>query len=191
MMIVSALSSSSTFVGTCWFFVWQAGDFILSRSHLGDLLTALHLSKVALRRIKFNYFWALVYNTIGIPVAAGAFFPVFQVSLPPALAGAAMALSSVSVVLSSLALNLYSPPSAVKATLDQSLHAERASTEEVYCDCPVSSIQFHEAKAASFRLRAAKPVLSVGPGCGCNAGNCRCGTGCQCSSRAFQISREV
>lgn len=169
----------------------EAGDFILSRSHLGDLLTALHLSRVALRRIKFNYFWALIYNTIGIPIAAGALFPVLKISLPPELAAAAMALSSVSVVLSSLALNLYSPPSAVKDSLDQSLHLPRPSTEETYCDCPVSSIQFQEAKAHMFRLRASKPSIAVGSGCGCNAGNCRCGGGCQCNSRAFLISREV
>ncbi|CAN0199681.1 unnamed protein product, partial [Discosporangium mesarthrocarpum] len=77
---------------------------------LRDIVVALDLCRVILHRVKINYAWALAYNTLGLPIAAGALFPALRVTLPPELAGAAMALSSVSVVLSSLALRLYRPP---------------------------------------------------------------------------------
>lgn len=60
--------------------------------------------------MRMNLFWALVYNCIGIPVAGGVLLPVFGMALPPEFAGLAMALSSVSVVLSSLALKYYKRP---------------------------------------------------------------------------------
>ncbi|CAN0387043.1 unnamed protein product, partial [Laminaria digitata] len=83
---------------------------------LWGVLASLDLCRTIVNRIRLNYFWALpvsgprVYNTVGLPVAAGVLFPVLKVTLPPALAGGAMALSSISVLLSSLALRLYRPP---------------------------------------------------------------------------------
>merc|ERR1712232_345054 len=62
------------------------------------------------RRIQLNFLWALGFNCLGIPVAAGAFFPLLRVALPPEVAGLAMALSSVCVVSSSLMLRRYRPP---------------------------------------------------------------------------------
>ncbi len=61
-------------------------------------------------RIRINFFWAICYNVIGMPLAAGIFFPSFHLLVPPMFAGAAMALSSVSVVCSSLLLRCYHPP---------------------------------------------------------------------------------
>ena len=66
--------------------------------------TAIALSRRTMRTMKENLFWAFVYNVIGIPVAAGALYPLFGVLLSPILASAAMALSSVSVVTNSLRL---------------------------------------------------------------------------------------
>lgn len=89
----------------------EAADMVLVREgHVQEVVTALHLSRVLFRRIQLNLVFSLIYNCLGIPVAAGVFYPVLQVRLPPTLAAVAMALSSLSVVASSLALRLYRPP---------------------------------------------------------------------------------
>jgi len=82
----------------------DAGQVTLVRGDLRGVATAIRLSRATLRTIRQNLFWALVYNVIGIPVAAGVLFPVFGWRLSPALAAAAMAFSSVSVVSNSLRL---------------------------------------------------------------------------------------
>lgn len=89
----------------------NTSDFILlNQQHpLSTLLTLFDLSKVVFRRVKFNFAWALVYNMIGVPIAAGVIYPYNNSRLDPVWASAAMAASSVSVVLSSLALNWYRP----------------------------------------------------------------------------------
>ncbi|XP_039143443.1 copper-transporting ATPase HMA5-like isoform X1 [Dioscorea cayenensis subsp. rotundata] len=88
----------------------EAADIVLMKSNLEDVITAIDLSRKTFTRIRWNYIWALGYNIIGIPIAAGVFFPMTQVRLPPWLAGAAMAASSVSVVLCSLSLKNYKRP---------------------------------------------------------------------------------
>lgn len=82
----------------------EAGGIVLMTSNLTGVLRALDLSKQTFTRIKLNLFWALIYNLIGIPVAAGL-FSFIGVSLSPELAALAMAFSSFSVLLSSLMLN--------------------------------------------------------------------------------------
>ena len=88
-----------------------SSDFILLSKHrpLEALVTLLDLSKVVFNRVKFNFCWALVYNIVGIPIAAGVIYPYHQSRLSPVWASAAMAASSVSVVMSSLALKLWRP----------------------------------------------------------------------------------
>ncbi|GAA5870744.1 hypothetical protein JCM1840_006791 [Sporobolomyces johnsonii] len=87
----------------------SAANFVLLNSSLNSLLTLLTLSRKVKRRILFNFAWACAFNLCAIPIAAGVFYPV-GVRLPPVYSALAMALSSVSVVLSSLALRLYRPP---------------------------------------------------------------------------------
>ncbi|MGX6427549.1 copper-translocating P-type ATPase [Levilactobacillus yonginensis] len=82
----------------------ESGGIVLVKNDLMDVVRALELSKKTFSRIKLNLFWAFIYNTLGIPVAAGL-FAVFGLSLSPELAGLGMALSSLSVVASSLLLN--------------------------------------------------------------------------------------
>jgi Cu+-exporting ATPase len=82
----------------------EAGDLVLMREDLHGVADAVRLSRKTLRTMKENLFWAFVYNTVGIPVAAGVLYPGFGILLSPILASAAMAFSSVSVVGNSLRL---------------------------------------------------------------------------------------
>jgi Cu+-exporting ATPase len=82
----------------------EAGDVTLMHSDLTGVAAAIALSRGTMRVIRQNLFWAFVYNVIGIPLAAGALYPVFGLLLSPVLASAAMALSSFSVVMNSLRL---------------------------------------------------------------------------------------
>jgi len=82
----------------------EAGDVVLMRGDLRGVPRAIRLSRRTLTTMKQNLFWAFVYNTLGIPIAAGVLYPAFGILLSPVLAGAAMAFSSVSVVTNSLRL---------------------------------------------------------------------------------------
>ncbi|KAI9883230.1 MAG: hypothetical protein M1823_005006 [Watsoniomyces obsoletus] len=86
----------------------SSAKFVLLHSDLQSLLTLLDLSRVVLRRVVFNFFWALIYNMVAVPVAAGVLYPIRSrgehIRLDPVWASLAMALSSISVVCSSLLL---------------------------------------------------------------------------------------
>ena len=86
----------------------SAAEFVLIKSDLTTLLTLITLSRTVFRRVKFNFGWALVYNLIALPIAAGVLYPIISngqhVRLDPVWASLAMALSSVSVICSSLLL---------------------------------------------------------------------------------------
>jgi Cu+-exporting ATPase len=82
----------------------EASDITLIKGSLSGVVSAVKLSRKTVRTIKQNLFWAFIYNTIGIPIAAGILYPVFGILLSPIVASAAMAFSSVSVVSNSLRL---------------------------------------------------------------------------------------
>lgn len=85
----------------------EAGDVTLMRSDLSGVAEAIALSRSTMRIMRQNLFWAFLYNIIGIPLAAGALYPVFGLLLSPVIASAAMALSSGSVVANSLRLHRF------------------------------------------------------------------------------------
>ena len=88
----------------------DAADVVLMADDIAGVVTAVALARSALTRIYWNLSLSMVYNILAVPIAGGALFPLLHTVLPPETAALAMAMSSVSVVASSLALNLFSPP---------------------------------------------------------------------------------
>ena len=84
----------------------ESADIILVKNSLNDVSKAIILSRLTLRNIKENLFWAFIYNIIGIPLAAGLYYPIWGIKLNPMFGAAAMSLSSFCVVINALRLNL-------------------------------------------------------------------------------------
>ena len=115
----------------------DSADVVLVKSSLLDIVKLIQLSRATMRNIKENLFWALIYNTIGIPLAAGVFFSLLGWRLNPMYGAAAMCFSSVCVVLNALRLRTFRPKlkySAEKAacgrSVDGNLECGLCGTEE-------------------------------------------------------------
>ncbi|MFA9422613.1 MAG: heavy metal translocating P-type ATPase [Sedimentibacter sp.] len=87
----------------------ESADIVLIRSDLLDAVTAVQLSKATIRNVKQNLFWAFIYNTVGIPLAAGVFYSILGWKLNPMFAAGSMSLSSISVVSNALRLKFFKP----------------------------------------------------------------------------------
>lgn len=96
-------------IGTGTDIAMEASDVTLIRGDLRAVVTAVELSRRTLRTIRLNLFWAFCYNVVGIPIAAGLLYPFTGILLSPVIASAAMAWSSLSVVLNSLTLRRFQP----------------------------------------------------------------------------------
>jgi len=82
----------------------ESAGITLVKGDLDGIVKVIHLSRAVMRNIRQNLFFAFIYNTLGIPIAAGALYPFFGLLLSPIIAGAAMSLSSVSVIANALRL---------------------------------------------------------------------------------------
>jgi len=98
-------------IGTGTDIAIAASDITLISGDLTDIVTAIQLSQATIANIRQNLFFAFIYNVAGIPIAAGILYPIFGWLLNPMIAGAAMAFSSVSVVLNALRLRHFQPTS--------------------------------------------------------------------------------
>ncbi len=87
----------------------ETGDVILIKDDLRDVIVALQVARATMNKVKQNLFWAFVYNSLGIPVAAGLFYPIVSLIISPELAGLMMAVSSVTVTLNTLLLRGFRP----------------------------------------------------------------------------------
>ena len=106
----------------------DAADVVLMKSRLTDVAAAIRLSRATLKNIHENLFWAFFYNTIGIPLAAGLFIPLFQWELNPMFGAAAMSLSSFCVVTNALRLNFFQ---VYRTDKDRPLH--KVKKQDVSC----------------------------------------------------------
>ena len=105
----------------------ESADVILTQSSIADAVNALHLSRATMRNIKQNLFWAFFYNCIGIPIAAGALYPAFGLSLSPMLGALAMSFSSFFVVTNALRLRLFKPAMARTSQISQTTETKETS----------------------------------------------------------------
>jgi Cu+-exporting ATPase len=109
----------------------ESAGVVLSGSSLTDALAALELGRATRRNIKQNLLWALLYNAICIPVAAGAFYPAFGLLLTPMIASAAMSCSSVLVVLNALRLSRFVPACLKRGEKKKAIPARVAREKEI------------------------------------------------------------
>jgi hypothetical protein len=187
----------------------ESASVVLINSNLTDVITAIHLSKSIYNRIRLNFVWAFGYNVLAIPLAAGAFYPLINMVIPPYIAGLAMICSSLTVLSSSLLLNRYQPP---KFDKEYQRFGDEVALSKVHmttsgqkvtiqcegmrngkpCCCPPDAcycdncLQHQRPETDSSTDTSQEDVMfypgchtSWGKACNCKDG-CRCGPSCKC-----------
>jgi len=119
----------------------EAANIVLIKNSLLDVITAIDLSTKTFQRIKLNYLWAMLYNIISIPLAAGLLYPFAKIQVPPLIAGVCMAFSSLSVLLSSLLLKRYQKPAVTRQFLSDVSVTLDEESEKLKDEWPLLSLQ--------------------------------------------------
>ena len=138
----------------------DAADVVLMKSRLSDVPAAIRMSRVTLRNIHENLFWAFFYNIIGIPLAAGVWYPLFRWKLNPMFGAAAMSLSSFCVVSNALRLNLFKMYDASK---DKKLKAKKEKKRSKKEDKTMKKIMHIEGMMCGHCEEAVKKALEALP----------------------------
>ena len=135
----------------------ESADIVLMKNDLLDAVGAVKLSKAVIRNIKENLFWAFFYNSIGIPLAAGVLYPLFQIKLNPMFGAAAMSLSSIFVVGNALRLRGF------KSGFEKRGKAEATSSAEGSCEgkCAVEAEQKTAEQEKSEKGKGEKEMTKV------------------------------
>ncbi|HZQ10441.1 MAG TPA: heavy metal translocating P-type ATPase, partial [Anaerolineae bacterium] len=115
----------------------ETGHVILIKDDLRDVVVAIEIGKATMRKVKQNLFWAFIYNTLGIPIAAGLLYPFFQVVISPEIAAALMAISSLTVTLNTLLLRGFVP--SLKRGNGTGIPSERAARRAFVNAVPATS----------------------------------------------------
>ncbi len=130
----------------------ESADIVLMKSDLRDAVTAIRLSRQVIRNIKQNLFWAFFYNAIGIPLAAGVWYPVFGLRLNPMFGAAAMSMSSIFVVCNALRLRRFTSdfiPLKIRTANGTATVAEDANEAEKTTTQDATAIKAAEEKQAT------------------------------------------
>ena len=138
----------------------DAADVVLMKSRLSDVPAAIRISRATLRNIHENLFWAFFYNIIGIPLAAGVWYPLFRWKLNPMFGAAAMSLSSFCVVSNALRLNLFKMYDASK---DKKLKAKKEKKRSKKEDKTMKKIMHIEGMMCGHCEAAVKKALEALP----------------------------
>ena len=138
----------------------DAADVVLMKSRLSDVPAAIRMSRATLRNIHENLFWAFFYNIIGIPLAAGVWYPLFGWKLNPMFGAAAMSLSSFCVVSNALRLNLFKMYDASK---DKKLKAKKEKKRSKKEDKTMKKIMHIEGMMCGHCESAVKKALEALP----------------------------
>ena len=135
----------------------ESADVVLMNSSLLGVSRGVELSKATIRNIRQNLFWAFFYNTLGIPIAAGALFIPFGLQLTPMLGAAAMSMSSVFVVTNALRLRLFKPHAVPEAANEAQSHVKIYEEPKSVVVIGVGGMMCHHCKAAVEKACKAVP----------------------------------
>jgi len=139
----------------------ETGDIVLVRNDLSDVVSAIDLGRKTVSKIRQGFFWALIYNMILLPIAAGLFYPFTGIALKPEFAGLAMALSSVSVVTNALLLGRFKPR---EIEIDSAIEPEIDEVPAIAID-PICKMDVNTATATLVSAYNGKTYYFCNPYC--------------------------